>query len=288
MVKDFKNKQFHEGNIHLTADEIDALARTMQDLTDEDVEAESEASILTADESRLDRELFERFAEQMPQRSTKRDPSCLDDKALWARISQARAATSAANVKTLRPRNRALTVWSSALAVAAGLFLAVRLWEPERDQLDSSLNSNFKGHVIKEGLIDKKGCHLALKVDGLTIQPEVTGSGVPAMRSVLLLAQCKSRGYLHLQLVSGSDRIIIPNIPVEASRDLQELMYPNQNPVGLMTPKEGFLQITYGLSEGVLKDELEQLDTARYPEKHEAWFWMREVRWSIVEQESKQ
>ncbi|HYX39714.1 MAG TPA: hypothetical protein VE954_42005 [Oligoflexus sp.] len=289
MVTDLKNKQFHEGIIHLNADDIDALARTMHDLTDEDFEADSEASMPEASESRLDSELFECFTEKMPRRSMKRDPSCLDDKELWSRISQARASSSDARVKAIRPRNRALTIWSSALAVAAVIFLSVRFWEPERDRLDPSLNSNLKGIVIKEGLIKEKGCNLALKSDGATIQPEVTGSGVPALSSILLMAQCKSRGYLHLQLISGSDRITIPNIPVEASGDLQELMDQNQKPVGVMTPKEGFLQITYGLSTDSLKDEhLEQLDTGRYPQKHEAWLWMREVRWTILEQEARQ
>ncbi|MDQ3232347.1 MAG: hypothetical protein M3Q07_11040 [Pseudobdellovibrionaceae bacterium] len=289
MVTDFKNKQFHEGIIHLTSDDIDGLARTMHDLTDDDLEVESETSMPKADEGRLDSELFERFAEKMPKRSMKRDPSCLDDKELWFRISQARASTSDAIVKTIRPRDRALAIWSSVLVVAAGIVLTVRFWDPERDRLDPSFNSNIKGIVITEGLMKEKGCNLALKSDGVTIQPEVTGSGVPALSSILLMAQCKSHGYLHLQLMSGSDRITIPNIPVEASGDLLELMDQNQKPVGVMTPKEGFLRITYGLSTDSLKNEqLEQLDTERYPQKHEAWLWMREVHWTILELEVRQ
>ncbi len=288
MVTDLTNKQFHEGTIRFSPEDIDALAKTMHEMADEDFELESAASITNVNDSRLDRELFERFAEQLPKRSMKRDPSCLDDRELWSRISQARTSVSDAKVKILRPRNRLLTIWSSGLAVAAGIFLAVRLWEPEHNRLDPSLNSNLKGIVIKEGLIKEKGCNLALKADGVTIQPEITGSGVPALSSILLLAQCKSRGYLHLQLVSGGERITIPNIPVEASGDLQELRDQNQKPVGVMTPKEGLLQITYGLSAESLSDQqLEQLDTARYPQQHEAWLWIREVRWTILEQQVK-
>lgn len=240
MVTDLKNKQFHEGTIQLSTDDVDALAKTMQDLSDDELEGGPETSLLTADESRLDRELFERFGQQMPLRSMKPDPTCIDDQKLWSRIHQARASSSNAKVVSLRPRNRAFKIWSGAAAVAAGIFLSVRLWEPERDLIPSSVPSNFKGVIIKEGLIKEKGCDLGLSVDGVTIKPEAQGSGAPASRSILFMVQCQSRGYLHLQLVSGDDRIIIPNIPVEESRDLRELMDQDQKPVGIMTPNEGF------------------------------------------------
>jgi hypothetical protein len=288
MVTDFKDKQFHEGTLRLNADDVDTLARVMQDLTDDELDAESEASMLTADDSRLDRELFEQFAAQMSPRSRQRDPSCLDDKQLWSRISEARNSTGKVAVRTLRPRQRGLLLWTSVAALAAGLFLAVRLWESDSSH-DPSRLTNLKGVDSKDWVIKQKACILGFKSEGTTSAPEVAAIGVPGSRSILLMAQCMNTGYLHLQLVSGSDRVIIGNIPVEKSDELQELRNQKQELVGVMTPKQGSLQITYGLSKEILNDEeLIRLDAEMQSQKPEAWLWMREVRWPILGKEAKQ
>ncbi len=288
MVTDAKNKQFHEGTIRLNADDIETLAMTLQELTDEELGLGPGASVFTADESRLDRELFERFAQQMPQSSMKADPTSIDDKELWARINQARLSASDAKVSSLRPRSRILTVWSGVLAAAAGLFLAIRLWTPKSDPLDSSLNSNFKGSLSKIDSNLSTDCKLGLKIDGQSIELGENTSRVPPLKRVLLMARCKGKGYLQLELESGNDRIAFRNIPVEESYDLQDLLDSEQGPLGLAMPSEGVLLIRYGLSAEPLQDSQSgQLDSQSFPNKHESWLWHREVRLSILEQEAK-
>lgn len=272
MVSDSKDKKFKEGVIHLSPEDIDALARTMQDLG------------VTPDESQLNRELFRHFSAQTTERSLSRDPTSLDDKELWSRIQKASQATPAP-VTRFKPKGRTFATWSVVLAAAAGILLTVRPWGTELDPTDPELNFKHKGTIIKEGQFQTKACLLAVKANGSIVDPESKEVKIPASIPILLIARCKQSGYLHLQLKAGSDQVTLPNIKVEASQDWQELYDQNQIPLGVMSPATGQLQVKYGMSAAILSpQQIGQLESDRDLQQHEEWLWIRQVQWFISEQ----
>ncbi|HYX33170.1 MAG TPA: hypothetical protein VE954_08645 [Oligoflexus sp.] len=263
MVNDPPDKKFKEGVIPLSKDDIETLARTMERLTDEDLKAD------------VDRDLLQHFGAKASARSLARDPTALDDRALWSRIEQAASQPMPASVTTIKPKARRWAAPALVLAAAAAVLLAVRPWETSSDPT----GSNLKGVEVRT-----KGCALAARADAMILDPELKDVAIPASTPILLLARCQGSGILHLQLLAGSDHVSFPNIRVEASSEWQELRDQNQAPLGVMTPVSGQLQITYGLSaEPLSSEQFGQLEGESSSLKNEPWLWTHVVQWPIRE-----
>ncbi len=250
-MSDNRDKIFKQGEIHLSPEDLDTLAKAMQNMPEPHDDS---------GDSQINRDLAAAYGSHMQESGLEHDPSSLSDDQLWDKIQ---AATTGRPIPIKRKNRQLLKVWAIPFAAAAAALLILKPWAADPDPF-----KNIKGIQTGEQLFRSQGCALAIKAGGDIIELDIEGIQLPASTPVLFLVRCQRNGYLHVRLEAGQEHVNFDDIKVAKSDQWLEAEDQNHQPIGALLPESGTLQLTYGMSEEALMPQ-------------DKWLWIRQLQWPI-------